>query len=154
MDTTTNRETLQQVMTEYYEAFNAKDRQRVLGVFSENCEFVDLTMGRNMKGHEQLSAFMTETWRLSPFFKIEPIETLFDGGRAAVRLTMSGAPKIDADGTPKAGHLWSIPSTSFFRFEAGKICWKADCWNMLAIPKQVGWLKMLPNLIRANRKPK
>ncbi|MEM6898548.1 MAG: nuclear transport factor 2 family protein [Pseudomonadota bacterium] len=152
MTETMPRDDMLQIMSDYYDAFNAKEPNRVLNVFTTDCEFVDLTMGRNMKGHQQLSAFMTETWKLSPFFKIEPKEILIDGHQAAVRLTMSGASKVEADGTPKNGYLWSIPSTSFFRFDENKICWKADCWNMLAIPKQVGWLKMLPNLLRANRK--
>ncbi len=146
-----NRDQIKQVLQDYYSAFNKMDEEKILAVFDPNCDFIDLTMGRNMKGTEELSAFIAETWRLSPYFNIEPQEILIDGESAAVRLIMSGSAKVDKNGQPHSGNIWKIPSTSFIKFRNGVIYWKADCWNMLSIPKQIGWRKSIINIIRSNR---
>ena len=146
------RQEIQSVLDAYYEAFNANDQAGILSVFSEDAESIDLTMGRNMKGRKGLVEFIDETWSLSPYFKLEPTEVLVEDDSAAVRLFMSGAAKLDRNGAPASGQLWRIPSTSFFKFRDGQICWKADCWNMLAIPKQIGWMKTVPILLRSIRR--
>ncbi len=148
------REAIHAVLDAYYAAFNAKDKQGVLAAFCEDADFIDLTMGRNMKGVDQLAHFIDETWSLSPYFRIEPNQILIDGESVAVLLDMSGSAKVDAGGKPKPGHLWRIPSTSFLKFRDGKIGWKADCWNMLSVPKQIGWIKSIPGFIRSNQRQK
>ena len=72
--------------------------------------------------------------------------------QVAVQLYMSGSAKVDGEGKPAPADLWKIPSTSFFKFRGDQIFWKADCWNMLAIPRQIGWLRTLPKLIQTNRR--
>lgn len=147
-----DRASIQAVLDAYYDAFNSMDKPGVLSAFSKDAEFIDLTMGRNMRGLDELANFIDETWSLSPYFRLEPEEILIDGSHAAVRLIMSGAAKVTASGLPKPDDIWRIPSTSFFKLREHKIFWKADCWNMLAIPKQIGWLKTLPNLLKSNRR--
>ena len=146
---TIDRAEIHQVLGAYYSAFNSMDKEGVLEAFTEDADFIDLSMGRSMKGRSELAGFIDDTWSLSPYFRLEPEEVLIDGSNVAVRLFMSGAAKIDQSGVPKEGYLWRIPSTSFLRFRDGKIDWKADCWNALAIPKQIGWLKVLPSMIRS-----
>ncbi|GAB5489672.1 MAG: hypothetical protein Pars2KO_32420 [Parasphingorhabdus sp.] len=144
-----NRADIQNVLNNYYHAFNAKDKNRVLASFSHDADFIDLTMGRNMKGLEQLAEFIDETWTLSPYFRIEPEQILIDGDSVAVQLIMSGAKKVDSAGKPHPKSLWRIPSTSFFKLQENLIIWKADCWNALAIPKQIGWLRTIPMIFRS-----
>jgi steroid delta-isomerase-like uncharacterized protein len=136
----------------YYNAFNTMDKAGVLAVFTEDADFIDFTMGRNMKGRAQLAEFIDETWRLSPYFRLEPQMIVIDDDQVAVQLYMSGSAKVDASGAPIPADHWRIPSTSFFKFRGDQIYWKADCWNMLAIPKQIGWLKTLPKMIQTNRR--
>ncbi|WP_379553871.1 nuclear transport factor 2 family protein [Qipengyuania sp. DGS5-3] len=147
-----NREETQAVLDVYYKAFNTMDKDGVLAVFTEDADFIDFTMGRNMKGRDELAAFIDETWRLSPYFRLEPEIVVIDDSQVAVQLYMSGAKKVDAAGRPKPGELWRIPSTSFFKFRGEQIHWKADCWNALAIPKQIGWLKTVPMMMRSSPK--
>ena len=66
------RRQVQAVLDNYYNAFNAMDKDGVLAVFTPDADFIDFTMGRNMKGRDQLAAFIDETWRLSPYFRLEP----------------------------------------------------------------------------------
>ena len=143
-----DREMIQAVLDTYYEAFNTMDKDGVLAVFTEDADFIDFTMGRNMKGRDELAAFIDDTWSLSPYFRLEPQIILIDADQVAAQLYMSGAAKVDAAGKPKPGALWRIPSTSFFKFRGDQIYWKADCWNALAIPKQIGWLKTIPMMLR------
>ena len=143
----TSREEVRRTLQVYYDAFNAMDKEGVLDVFSDDADFIDLTMGRNMRGRQELAGFIDETWSRSPYFRLEPDQILIDENRVAVQLYMSGAAKIDAEGNPSSGHLWRIPSTSFFKFREQKIYWKADCWNALTIPRQIGWLRTIPMLL-------
>ena len=146
------RSQVQSVLDRYYKAFNSMNKEGVLAVFTQDADFIDFTMGRNMKGRDELAGFIDETWRLSPYFRLEPEMIVIDEDQVAVQLYMSGSAKVDAAGNPISADLWKIPSTSFFKFRGDQIYWKADCWNMLAIPKQIGWLKTLPKLIQTNRR--
>ena len=140
------RERILQVLDAYYDAFNRMDEQGVLGAFTDDATFVDLTMERTMHGPKELSGFLAETWSRSPYFRLEPENILVDGAQAAARVQMSGAAKVGPDGLPRPADVWRIPSTSFFRFDNDKISWKADSWNMLAIPRQLGWFKAVRDL--------
>lgn len=142
-----NRNDIERTLDRYYDAFNAMDKEGVLAVFTADANFIDLTMSRDMHGLNELSSFIDETWRRSPFFRLEPEDILIDGNNAAVRLFMSGSPGEVGLGEAERSDRWRIPSTSFFRFRDDRICWKADCWNMLSIPRQVGWPKFLLNQI-------
>lgn len=145
---TAKRDRFHATLDAYYTAFNAMDKQGILSVFTEDAVFIDHTMGRNMKGRGELAGFVDDTWRRCPYFHLEPTQFLIDGDEAAVQLFMSGAAKLDSSGGPKSGHQWRIPSTSFFKFSGTQISWKADCWNALSIPRQIGWLKTLPAMLR------
>lgn len=143
-----DRNQIQTTLDAYYTAFNAMDKVGILAVFTEDADFIDYTMGRNMKGRHELAGFIDETWRRCPYFHLDPEQILIDGDKVAVQLHMSGAAKLDESGGPKSGHKWRIPSTSFFKFSGDQISWKADCWNALSIPRQIGWLKTIPNMLR------
>lgn len=151
MKKTSKREQIQTTLNSYYDAFNGMDKEGVLAVFTEDADFIDFTMGRDMKGRDELANFIDETWKRCPYFRIEPEQILIDDDQAAVQLYMSGAGKVDPQGEPRPGYLWRIPSTSFFKFRDNQIFWKADCWNALSIPKQIGWMKTLPNMLHRGR---
>lgn len=137
------------ILDQYYAAFNAGSKQAVLDVFTEDAVFIDQAMEREMNGRDELAGFIDHTWLLSPYFRLEPTQIVIDGSHAAVRLLMSGARAIDAAGRPDPRSHWKIPSTSFFEFREHRISRKEDCWNVLAIPKQIGWLRVLPMLLRS-----
>ena len=132
----------------YYAAFNTGSKGDVLAAFTADAEFVDLTMGRRMHGPGELARFIDDTWRLSPFFRLEPEQIVHDGAGVAVQLQMSGARLKRGSSEPDPKTLWRIPSVSFFRFRGDQICWKADLWNAMAIPEQIGWLRTASLMIR------
>jgi steroid delta-isomerase-like uncharacterized protein len=126
-----NRSDVQGLLDRYYAAFSALDPDAVAAVFSENCKFVDLTLGREMNGREELRGFVGYTAKSSPSFKVVPNTILIDGDNAAVSLTMSG---VD----PDTGRTWSVPSNSMFKMKGGYITYKADLWNLGDVLAQVG----------------
>ena len=94
------RSEVQSVLDTYYEAFKTMNKAGVLAVFTQDADFIDFTMGRNMKGRDELAGFIDETWRLSPYFRLEPQMIVIDDDQVAVQLFMSGSAKVDAAGDP------------------------------------------------------
>ncbi|MDJ0788295.1 MAG: nuclear transport factor 2 family protein [Myxococcota bacterium] len=129
------RPEIESLLDRYYQAFNALDPDAVAKLFDPDCEFVDLTLGREMHGLDALRDFVRLTAALSPGFQLTPGRILVDGDQASVSLTMAGT-------HAESGAKWSVPSSSVFRFRDGRIVYKADLWNAASVMEQIGMIEM------------
>ena len=77
-------------MTKVYETVRARDLEGVVGLFSEDCVFVDITQPEPSQGRAAFRAYMEETFVGMPDFRPEHWEFIAEGDHVAAELILVG----------------------------------------------------------------
>ena len=77
-------------MTRVYETVRARDLEGVVGLFSEDCVFVDITQPEPSQGRAAFRAYMEETFVGMPDFRPEQWEFIAEGDHVAAELILEG----------------------------------------------------------------
>ncbi len=77
-------------MTKVYETVRARDLEGVVGLFSEDCVFVDITQAEPSQGREAFRAYMEETFVGMPDFRPEECDFIAEVDRVADELVLQG----------------------------------------------------------------
>lgn len=134
-----NRESTIDLLSRYYAAFNAGDRETFFSLLAE-----DVVHDRNQGGSEVgVAAFREFMTRMDRCYR-ERLEDLVlfaneDGTHAAAEFTVHGEYLSTDDGLPEAnGQTYVLPAGAFFRIENGKITRVTMYYNLTEWLRQVG----------------
>jgi len=134
-----NRESTIDLLSRYYAAFNAGDRETFFSLLAEDVVH-DLNQGGSEIGLAAFREFMT---RMDRCYR-ERLDDLVlfsneDGTRAAAEFTVHGEYLSTDDGLPEAnGQTYVLPAGAFFRIENGKITRVTMYYNLTEWLRQVG----------------
>lgn len=123
----------------YYAAFNAGDRETMLGLLTDDVAH-DLNQGARETGREAFIAFM-QRMDASYRERLEDIVVMAsaDGTRAAAEYVVHGEYLADDAGLPPArGQRYVLPGGAFFAIRDGRIARVSNYYNLEDWIAQVG----------------
>jgi steroid delta-isomerase-like uncharacterized protein len=134
-----SREFSIKLLTRYYAAFNAGDRETFFSLQAEDVVH-DLNQGGSETGVAAFREFMT---RMDRCYR-ERLEDLVlfaneDGTRAAAEFTVHGEYLSTDEGLPEAnGQTYVLPAGAFFQIKDGKVARVTMYYNLTEWLRQVG----------------
>jgi steroid delta-isomerase-like uncharacterized protein len=134
-----NRESTVCLLSQYYAAFNAGDREAFFSLLAEDVVH-DLNQGGSESGIAAFRKFMT---RMDRCYR-ERLEDLVlfangDGTRAAAEFTVHGEYLSTDEGLPEAnGQTYVLPAGAFFQIDDGKVARVTMYYNLTEWLRQVG----------------
>lgn len=123
----------------YYDAFNAGDMTRFLGMLTEDVVH-DVNQGEREVGKRAFAAFM-QHMNLCYREQITDIEIMVnaDGSRAAAEFTVLGEYLETDEGLPKAsGQRYRLPAGAFFEIREGRVARVTNYYNLQDWLRQIG----------------
>lgn len=125
------RDTTVQLVTAYYAAFNAGDRDAMLALLTDDVAH-DLNQGAREQGRDAFVAFMQ---RMDTSYR-ERLEDIIvmatdDGRRAAAEYVVHGEYLADDAGLPAAnGQRYVLPGGAFFEIRDARIARVSNYYNL------------------------
>jgi steroid delta-isomerase-like uncharacterized protein len=122
---------VRELIRNYYDAFNAQDMPRFLGLLTEDVVH-DINQGGREVGRETFAAFME---RMNRSYREEIVDltvlTEPDGRRAAAEFTVLGSYLASDAGLPEArGQRYRLPAGAFFEVREGKVARVSNYYNL------------------------
>lgn len=111
----------------------------MLGLFTDDCLYEDVTFGVVLRGKKELRAFADGCFAAVPDFAFELTSRSAAGKAGAMEWRMSGTHRGDFPGLPATGRTFSgIRGASVVEFEGGRMRRCSDYWDAATLMKQVG----------------
>ena len=132
---------MNRVFDNWAAAWASHDAEKVVGLFTDDCMFEDVTFELSVRGKEQLRGLVSAVFAAMPDVIFEVTGGVAGGDRAAVEWVMSGIHKGDLPGMPATGKRFSVRGTTILELQGGKISRESDYWDAVTLMKQVGLMK-------------
>ncbi len=121
----------EQLVRDYYAAFNAGDMDAFLGLLAEDVAH-DINQGCREVGREAFAAFMR---RMNHHYREQltdlVVMTSADGTRAAAEFVVHGEYLNTDEGLPAAnGQRYRLPAGAFFELRNGKVARISNHYNL------------------------
>jgi steroid delta-isomerase-like uncharacterized protein len=121
----------EQLIQNYYAAFNAGDMDRFLSLLTEDV-IHDINQGGREIGREQFATFMT---RMNRHYREQlgdlVIMVTDDGRRASAEFVVHGEYLSTDEGLPDArGQRYELPAGAFFTIRDGKVARISNFYNL------------------------
>jgi steroid delta-isomerase-like uncharacterized protein len=128
-----------QLIQQYYAAFNAGDMPTFLSLLSEDV-IHDINQGGREVGRAAFSQFMQ---KMNRYYRERLVDMHImvnaDGSRAAAEFVVLGEYLATDEGLPPAqGQTYRLPAGAFFEVQHGKITRISNYYNLQDWLKQVG----------------
>ena len=126
------------MVKEWADAWSAHDLGRVTELFTDECDYEDVTLGVVNHGKSELDQFGQGFIAALPdvTFALESI--VAGDGRAAAEWTMVGTQTGDLPGLPATGKRCSVRGASVFEVRGDRFVRCADYWDMMTFLRQLG----------------
>ena len=124
-------------------AANWSDPRRLdylLGLFTNDCVYEDVTFGVVVRGLDALQAFAEGVFAAVPDFRVELVSCCVSGSLGAMEWVISGTHEGDFPGLPVTGKPFKIRGMSMVEFDGQRLRRCSDDWDAAAFMKQVGLL--------------
>lgn len=130
---------VESIIRSYYQAFNEKRYEDMLGLLSETVVH-DTNQGTRAEGKAAFRSFLKD---MDHYYseRLEEIMVMTEpsGLRAAAEFICQGTYKVAAEGLPPArGQTYRLPVGCFFELKDGKIVRVTNYYNLNDWLKQVG----------------
>jgi steroid delta-isomerase-like uncharacterized protein len=109
--------TPQQLVEAAYLAVIERDMDRLLEIFSGECEFIDSTQPDPVQGRAAFEEYMAETWRVFPDFHPENAVFTAEGNSVAAELELVGTHAADFLGVPASGAVVRWRAAAFYTID-------------------------------------
>ncbi|OIN08549.1 ketosteroid isomerase-related protein [Oceanisphaera psychrotolerans] len=134
-----SRARTEQLIADYYQAFNAGDMDRFLGLLTDDVRH-DINQGERETGREAFAAFME---RMNRNYREQLVDIQImsstDGSRAAAEFVVLGEYLVTDDGLPEArGQRYRLPAGAFFEVRDNKVARISNYYNLNDWIAQVG----------------
>ena len=118
--------------------WSAHEMERLLGLFSEDVVYEDVTMGVVNRGTAELRAFAEGFFSGFPDVTFELRSSFANGTSGGAEWVMRGTHKGDLPGMQATGKRVEVRGASIFEFASDKIRRCSDYWDMATFLKQLG----------------
>ncbi|MFP2768628.1 ketosteroid isomerase-related protein [Oceanisphaera sp. KMM 10153] len=126
-----NRANAEQLIADYYQAFNAGDMDAFLTLLTDDVQH-DINQGDRETGREAFAAFMD---RMNRNYREQLVDIQImssaDGSRAAAEFVVLGEYLVTDDGLPEArGQRYRLPAGAFFELRDNKVARISNYYNL------------------------
>lgn len=126
-----NRETSQQLIEQYYAAFNAGDMDAFLNLLTDDV-IHDINQGQRESGRAAFAAFMQ---RMNTNYREKLVDMVImtntDGSRASAEFVVLGEYLNSDEGLPPArGQTYRLPAGAFFEIRDDKVARITNYYNL------------------------
>jgi steroid delta-isomerase-like uncharacterized protein len=138
MEVTGDRSHSLELITRYYAAFNAGDREGMLACLTEDVAH-DVNQGARQRGKDAFRAFLAHMDRCYRERLADIVVMASDDGmHAAAEFTVHGEYLSTDEGLPPAsGQRYVLPAGAFFDLRAGRIARVSVYYNLVDWTRQV-----------------
>ena len=131
--------TSEQLIRDYYAAFNAGDMDRFLALLTDDV-IHDINQGEREIGRDAFAAFMA---RMNHSYREQLVDMVImasgDGCHAAAEFVVLGEYLATDEGLPEArGQTYRLPAGAFFEIREGKVARISNYYNLNDWLAQVG----------------
>ena len=127
----------------YLAAWNSHDADRLLAFMADDIVYDDAAWPKQMRGHEDVRAFLASTWSAMPDLTFEVVEGpyLLPGKPKAAfhwrgKGTFTG--RLDPPGFAPTGRTMDVQGADFHEYADGKIARLRIDFDMLEASRQLG----------------
>ena len=132
----------QQLSKEAEPAWASRDVEKILNLYSDDCVWEDLAIGKVMSGKEEIRSFLNEWFTAFPDNTLATTSSFTSGHSQCVEWINSGTHKGDFLDFPATGKAFSVRGASVIELSAGKIIRVSDYYDMASLLKQLGITSM------------
>lgn len=123
--------TSEQLIRDYYAAFNAGDMDRFLALLTDDV-IHDINQGERETGRDAFAAFMA---RMNRCYREQLVDMVImasgDGHRAAAEFVVLGEYRATDEGLPAAnGQTYRLPAGAFFEIREGRVARVTNYYNL------------------------
>jgi steroid delta-isomerase-like uncharacterized protein len=131
---------LERVLDEWAIAWSSGDVQRLLGLFTDDVYYEDVTFGSVNQGKSALRDFASAVFGSFTDLRFEPRSRFVaaDGKRGAIEWVWRGRQTKDLPGLPATNRPFEVRGSAVVEFRDGKIARNSDYWDSTTYLKQVG----------------
>jgi steroid delta-isomerase-like uncharacterized protein len=132
----------------YFDAWNRRDAEAIVGAFAEGGTYSDPTGGQGLHG-ESLASYAKGLWEAFPDLSFEIISSADVGAdMVAAQWLMRGTNTGSLNGLPPTGRTVALPGADFIQVERDRIRSVQGYFDSRAVPEQLGLQVMVqPNVI-------
>jgi steroid delta-isomerase-like uncharacterized protein len=128
---------LQPPVSEWIVAFNTRNLEAIVGLYTDDAELLDSGMRRPRRGRQEIENWFRLRFDSMPENVYMPQTGVqMQADRAVVPWTLHGrSPRLS--GLPWLARSFQIDGTSYFSFQAGQICSQRGVYDHLAVLRQI-----------------
>ncbi len=101
-------------MADVYRTVQARDLDRLVEMFAEDCLFIDVTQPEPSRGREAFRAYMVETFAGMPDFRPATWTFIAEGDQVAAELALTGTHQGEFLGYPPTGREVRWAASAFY----------------------------------------
>jgi len=137
-------QTAERIYNDWIAAWSSYDVEKLLSLYTDDCVYEDVAMGKVNHGKEELRDFYSGTFAAFPDFKVESKSFFVSGDWVGSEWVMSGTHKGDLPGMPATGKSFSVRGASVLELKGGKIKRSSDYWSLADFLRQIGMMPESP----------
>jgi steroid delta-isomerase-like uncharacterized protein len=127
------------------EAWASHDLDKMVAIYTEDCIYEDVALGRIMHGKKEIRAFLKEFITACPDDGSLEINSCFaSSNRMCMEFTMNGTIKGSFLGVQATGKAISIRGVHVCEFKGDKVSKVSDYWDTASLMRQLGILPSPP----------
>lgn len=120
-------------------AWNGHDTETVLALFSDDCEYEDVALGRIWRGKTELREFVgADVFGNVPDFRYVLVHRFATPLWGAIEYELSGTPLRDPGGNPMSGKRFTVRGASILELRNARIRRNSDYWDLATAMRQLG----------------
>jgi steroid delta-isomerase-like uncharacterized protein len=132
-----------EALHEMLRGFNSRDAQRMLAVFNEDMEWLDVPMEQSYRGHEEVEEFLAKLFVAFPDVHYALKEVVAEGDLLAAKFTMYGTHLGRFYGIPPTGRRVELPCLSIIEMRDGKFVYDHCYFDTGMCLRQMGLMPPL-----------
>lgn len=131
----------QQWIRAEHEAWAARDVERILTCYADDCHYEDLAAGKHCRGKDAIRAFLEEGFAGVPDFRVELSSCFGIDGRVCCEGVMKGTHTGSIVGMPPpTGKAFAVRYAHVCELRDGKALRVTDYYDMVSVLRQLGLL--------------
>jgi steroid delta-isomerase-like uncharacterized protein len=119
------------------EAENSHDVEKLVALVTDDVVIEDIPFGIVMKGKDGVRQSYSGLVEATPDIKTEAKSWVISDKSFALEWVLTATQKGDLPGIPASGKRFSVRGCSYGEFENGKLKWRRDYWDYVALTKQL-----------------
>lgn len=128
---------------EMLQGFNSRDSARMLAVFNEDMEWLDVPMEHSYRGHQEVEEFLEKLFLAFPDVIYELGDVIAEGDMLSAKFTMHGTHLGHFYGIPPTGRRVELPCLSQIQMRDGKFVYDHCYFDTGQCLRQMGLMPPL-----------